>query len=118
MPTQVINQSKNNQIVCMQTEMAKNPWTRLKGLMFREGLPEGHGLWIEPCSDIHSCFMRFEFDAVFLDKKGKVLHTISKMKPWGMSGWIKGTRVVLELDGGVVEATQTEVGDQLILNPT
>lgn len=115
MTKQVVNKSKNNTVICNHTEMATNPWTRLKGLMFRKGLPEGHGLWIEPCSDIHSCFMRFEFDAVFLDKENKVLHTISKMKPWGISGWIKGTRTVLELDGGVVEATNTDVGDQLEL---
>ena len=58
--------------------------------------------------------MRFEFDAVFIDQNGTVLHTIEKMKPWRMSKWVKGAKGVLELNGGVVAQSATQVGDVLV----
>jgi len=83
-------------------------------LMNKPGVPEGYGLWIVPCSDIHSLFMRFEFDAVFVDKQGKVVKLVEKMKPWGLS-FAKGAHAVLELDGGVIAQTGVHLHDVLAL---
>ena len=104
-----------NQVVAEFVSVADNPITRLMGLMGKPGLPESHGLWIVPCADIHSCFMRFEFDAIFVDKAGKVLHVEQNMKPWRMSKFVKGGRAVLELNGGVIAQTGTEIGDMIEL---
>ena len=115
MAKQAINRTKNNQIVANTVEMATNPWTRFKGLMGRHSIPDGHSLWIEPCADIHSFFMKFEFDALYLDKNGIVLHIVEAMKPWRVSKWVKGTQSVLELNKGVIKASQTSLGDQIDL---
>lgn len=113
-PSQVWNITRDTQLVsCL--EMADNYFARLKGLMFRPGLPEGAGLWIVPCKDIHSCFMRFEFDAVFVDKANRVVYLVERMRPWGMTKFIKEARAVLELPPGVIAATATQLGDQLEL---
>lgn len=94
-------------------ERADNYFKRLKGLMFRSALPPEHGLWIVPCADIHSCFMRFPFDAVFVDKHLNVLYLMESMKPWRISKIVKGGRAVLELPAGTIVQSGTEVGDQL-----
>lgn len=102
-------------VVATQIEKADTCWKRLLGLMFRKGLPVGGGLWLVPCRDIHSIWMRFQFDAVFLDKDGKVLHLIESMKPCRVSPIIKGGHSVLELEAGAIHLSQTQVGDILSL---
>ena len=96
-----------------RVERADNYFKRLKGLMFRASLPPEHGLWIVPCADIHSCFMRFPFDAVFVDKHLNVLHRVESMKPWRISKIVKGGHAVLELPAGTIAQSRTEIGDQL-----
>lgn len=110
----VVNETRGN-VVVETVEMADNFFTRFKGLMGRPGIPHDHGLWIVPCADIHSFFMRFEFDAVFLSKEGTVLHLIRNMKPWRMSKWVKGGHIVLELDGGVIDEKGVALGDVIQL---
>lgn len=88
-------------------------WARTRGLLGTSGLAPGEGLLIEPCQSIHSFGMRYPFDAVFINRSGIVLHTISRMKPHRVSRHVFGARAVLELPAGTIEATGTEKGDQL-----
>ncbi len=112
-PKTIFNVTKNK-VVVENLQMATNPWTRFWGLMGKPGMPEGvDGLWIEPCADIHSFFLRFEFDAVFLNKEGEVLHLMERMKPWRISKFVKGGRVVLEMDGGQIARLGIQLGDIL-----
>ncbi len=112
MGRQVLNTTRQT-VVAEEVKLADNYLSRLMGLMGKAGLPPSHGLWIVPCSDIHSCFMRFEFDAIFVDKDNRVLHLVEKMKPWRVSKFVKGGRAVLELPGGAIAASGTQIGDQL-----
>jgi uncharacterized protein len=84
---------------------------RLLGLMFRQGLGAGEGLVIEPCSSVHSHFMRFPIDVLFLDAQWRVVHAIPAMAPWRFSPQVRGARRVLELAAGA--AGETAPGDQL-----
>jgi uncharacterized membrane protein (UPF0127 family) len=88
-------------------------WARSKGLLGTSSLDPGDGLLIEPCNSIHSIGMRYPFDAVFINREGKVLHIISRMKPSRLSRHVFGARGVLELPAGTVEATGTQKGDLL-----
>jgi uncharacterized membrane protein (UPF0127 family) len=112
MGKQVLNTTRQT-LIALEVEMADSYFKRLKGLMFRAGLPPYHGLWIVPCFDIHSCFMRFHFDAIFLDKNLKVLYLKESMKPWRFTKIVKGGHIVLELPAGTIASTKTHVGDQL-----
>ena len=85
---------------------------RLVGLLRDKMLAKGDGLWIVPCNSIHSFFMRFDFDAVFLDKNQRVVHLIREMKPWRISKIVFSAHSVLELPPGLIAGTQTEMGDQ------
>jgi uncharacterized membrane protein (UPF0127 family) len=108
-----VNATQNN-IIAPCVDIADTPWDRFWGLMNKPGVPEGYGLWIVPCSDIHSLFMRFEFDAVFVDKQGKVVKLVENMKPWGLS-LAKGAHAVLELDGGVIAKSGIRLYDTIAL---
>jgi uncharacterized membrane protein (UPF0127 family) len=86
--------------------------TRLVGLLRDRQLENGDGLWILPCNSIHSIGMKFIFDAVFLDKKLKVVHLVREMKPWRISKMVFAAHSVLELPAGIITRTGTEIGDQ------
>lgn len=96
-------------------ELADTYFTRLKGLMFRRGLAAGKGLLLDPCPQIHTCFMRFDIDAVFVDKNGVVLYVAHQMKPWRFGRFVRGARRTLELAGGTLKG-RVQKGDELIFN--
>ena len=81
MPYKVVNDSKGK-VLLEQAEIADTFWRRLSGLMFRKSLPEGKGLIFYNANSIHTCFMRFSLDIVFLDKDGRVVRIKREMKPW------------------------------------
>lgn len=86
--------------VIMQTQMADRFRFRLKGLMFRRQMQPGEALLITPCGQIHTFFMNFAIDAVFIDRSGKVLFVQENMKPGKISPYVPHTREVLELNAG------------------
>ena len=93
--------------------VAKNIFSRLKGLMFERKM-KGDGLLLDPCYSIHTFFMKFSIDAVFLDKEGKVVKILRDLKPWRMSWYYPGAKQVLELKAGDLPSTIKE-GDMLEL---
>lgn len=93
-------------------ERADTSKARRVGLLKRSGLGKGEGLWILPCEGIHTFFMRFDIDVLFLDKHKRVVKTVERMRPWRMSLRLRG-RSVLELPAGVIAETGTERGDLL-----
>jgi uncharacterized membrane protein (UPF0127 family) len=90
-------------------------FTRLRGLMFRSSLAEGSGLYIAPCNSVHSCFMRFPFDVLFLDSNRRVTGMIEGMQPWKFSKLYRSACEALELPAGTVAKTGTALGDQIHL---
>jgi hypothetical protein len=86
---------------------------RLKGLMGVEDLPMGEGLHIEPCTSIHTFFMKIPIDALFLDEGLTVVDVCHAMPAWRMSRVYLRARSVLELPAGTAQASGTERGDVL-----
>lgn len=84
---------------------------RLLGLMFRARLAPGEGLLIQPCQQVHTHFMRFPIDVLFLDEGMRVVQIIRAMAPWRFSPRVAEARAVLELAAGA--ATEVALGDQL-----
>ena len=96
-------------LLAERARVADSAWTRAVGLLGRTDA--GGGLFIEPCSSIHTWFMKFPIDVVFLDAQDVVLAVYAALGPWRMTRWVRGAQRVLELDVGRVGAT--EVGDRL-----
>jgi hypothetical protein len=86
--------------------------TRNRGLLKHDHLAAGEGLWIVPCEAIHTFWMKFAIDAVFLDKHKKVTKVVANLRPSRLAlSW--RARSVLELPAGMAEQTRTEPGDQI-----
>ena len=106
-----------NALLAEKCTHARTFFSRLLGLQFKKDLPSGYGLLITPCKSIHTFFMRFPIDAVFIDENNTVLRVLEGIKPWSVSKVVWNSRSVLELPGGVVSATGTSVGDKLEFSP-
>ena len=89
----------DGRVVCERCTVADRPHTRLRGLLGRRMLPAGEGLLLRPSPSIHTWFMRFPIDAVFLSEELEVLTVRPEMTAWRMAGQ-RGSRAVLELAAG------------------
>lgn len=98
-------------ILAQKAQIANTPLLRLKGLLGRRGLEQGEGLIIEPCNSIHTCFMRFPIDVLFLDKNYKIVSLTSNLSPWRLFGALFSGKIVLELPAGTLAETRTKNGD-------
>ncbi|HWU44051.1 MAG TPA: DUF192 domain-containing protein [Bdellovibrio sp.] len=94
-------------------EVATNFWTRGRGLLGRPSLPMDEALWIHRCNSIHTCFMRFSIDCVFVDKNLKVKAVYQDVKPWRWIFPVWGASSVIEMASGTSQQLQIKVGDEL-----
>jgi len=108
----VINLSRNT-ILADKAAKAESPFARLAGLLKRKSLDEGEALILSPSSGIHSFFMRFTIDALFLDKTGKVIAILPSFKPWRLSSIYFSAHTVIELPEGTINLTQSQPGDTI-----
>ncbi|NPV27629.1 MAG: DUF192 domain-containing protein [Firmicutes bacterium] len=98
-----------------QVELANTFWRRCRGLLGRPEMPHGSGLLLTPCRAIHTCFMRFAIDVLFVDREFQVLFVIEEMQPFVISPKIPEAKMVIELPAGTVRSSNTRVGDLLKL---
>jgi leader peptidase (prepilin peptidase)/N-methyltransferase len=92
--------------------VAATPLARLRGLLGRDRLEEGQGLLIRPTWSVHTAFMRFPIDVVFLDRNLRVLEVVERLAPWRAASR-RGARSVLELPAGACARTGLVAGDRL-----
>jgi uncharacterized protein len=101
-------------VLATRAKLASSYVSRFFGLMGRKGVEEGGGLLLTRSSSIHSFFMRFRFDAVFISREDRVVKVVPAMRQWWVAFGGKGARDVLELPAGVAAETGTQVGDLLV----
>jgi len=104
---------KNEKILADNLEIANGYFSRMRGLLGRKSLEKGKGMYINSCNSIHSFFMKFKFDAVFINKKNEVIYLIEHMPAWRVSKICFSACSVIELPSGVIKDTQTNIGDLL-----
>ena len=107
----VSNQTRNT-VLGRAIEIAETSARRRTGLLKHKSLEEGQGLWIVPCESVHTFFMKFPIDLVYLDRKHKVRKVRHRVPAWRLSACLLA-HSVLELPAGTIEETQTAVGDEL-----
>ena len=86
----------------------------MRGLLGRRELPPGEALLLRPASSIHTAFMRFPIDAVFLDRELVVLRVVPRVRPWRAAARLRA-RAVLELGAGEAERLGLRPGERLRL---
>lgn len=105
------NRTRGAQVAARVTK-AEDYASRSRGLLGRTGLGPGEGLWILPCPMIHTFFMKFAIDVLFLGRELEVVRVMENVKPWRVSPWVWRARSVLELAGGSLKGS-VKAGDQL-----
>ena len=99
-------------VVCEQCVVASRPLERMRGLLGRTALEPGAGLLITRSSSIHTFFMAFPIDAVFLDRDLRVRSIVPDVKPFRIV-WRPGSRSVLELGAGEARSVGLVEGARL-----
>ena len=106
----IINDSSS---VVIDGSLADGFITRFRGLMFKKSIPDGWGLMIVPCNQIHMFNMRFPIDVVYISKEGKIVF-IDKNVPKGkVCKAVKQAHCVLELNAGTAEGLGLNIGNTL-----
>ena len=110
----VTNQTQQT-IVADRCEVASAPLTRLVGLLNRHTLTPGEGLIFPRCHSIHTWFMRFSIDVVFL-KQGVVIKTVAALRPFRLR-WAREADTVIELPSGTAAKAAIRPGHTLEWTP-
>lgn len=95
--------------------MASSFFSRTRGLMGRHGIGAGRALVLKPCNSIHTCFMRFPIDAVFVAKNGTVQAIVYGLKPWRLTPIFWKAHYCIEFESGYLPTSAVSIGDQIIL---
>jgi len=104
---------ENNAILANKARVADTPFSRLIGLLNRSSLKEGEALVLKPSCSIHSLFMRFTIDVIFLDKTSKVIGALSSFKPFRFSPIYVKSKLAIELPENTIKLTKTKIGDTI-----
>lgn len=88
-------------------------WRRLVGLLDRNSVGKGEALILKPSNAIHTLFMRFSIDVLFLDKNNKVIGLLSSFRPFRFSPVYFGASLTVELPENTLKPTQTQLGDTI-----
>lgn len=99
-------------VLATSLEVADTSAQRNKGLLGRDALAPGEGLWIRPCEAVHTFWMRFPIDLVYLDRKKRIRKLVSAVPAWRVSACLHA-HSVLELPPGTIRGSGTQVGDTL-----
>jgi uncharacterized protein len=102
------------QVVCERCLVADSPRPRMRGLLGRRGLESGEGLLLKPAGSVHTFFMRFPIDVVFLSREGEVLKVARALPAWRLAG-ARRAKAALELGADEAERRGISVGTRLDL---
>lgn len=112
-----VRNSTKGTVVGENVRVARRMWERGRGLMWHPSLPAGTGLLIDPCSSIHTMWMRFPIDVLYVDRDDVVVRADAAMPPWRIGPLFTGARYVVEVPAGTIERSGTAVGDRLTYEP-
>src|SRR5262249_57319618 len=99
-------------VLAQSCDVADTSAKRRTGLLKHTELAPGEGLWIKPCESVHTFFMKFPIDLVYLDRKHKVRKVRHAVPAWRLSACLTA-HSILELPAGIAKQSGTRIGDQL-----
>jgi uncharacterized membrane protein (UPF0127 family) len=99
------------EILAEKAAVAETPAARTRGLLKTDSLPDGAGLLIVPCRQVHTFRMRYPIDVIFVDEAWTVKRVVHAMKPGRLTALVFGSRAALELPAGKAAETGTVKGD-------
>ncbi len=111
MPYKIVNKDSGS-TVAASARTASTFFSRFLGLMFRKSIGKDEALIFYRAVSIHTCFMRFPIDIIFLDRNMKVKRLVEGMRPWRTIICL-GACVTIELIQGKIAQSKTSLGDKV-----
>jgi uncharacterized protein len=113
-PRMALVNQRTDEALADRIELAVTRNDRRKGLLGRDVFETSSALIIAPCFSIHTMFMRFDIDAVFVDDDGRAVKVVQGMGPWRIAVQ-PFAHAVVELPAGSLRERPVDVGDRLYL---
>jgi len=101
--------------IASRCELAYGMFARMRGLLGRDGLAEGHGMWFPRTSSVHMFFMRFPIDVVFVDRANRIVRIAADLRP-GRIAAARRARAALELPAGTAARLGLAPGMTLVVD--
>ena len=111
----IIRNQNKDAILVRQGNVADTFFTRLKGLLGSAPLKEGEGLLLKGEKSIHTLFMTFPIDVIYLNHALEIIKITPDMRPWKLGPYVSQSAYTLELPVGVITRTNSAVGDHLTI---
>jgi len=102
---------RNDRVFLSQVRETQGLWQRFAGLMFTSSIGQSEGLVFRPAGGVHTQFMRFAIDLVYLDGANRVCAIREAMPPWRFD--MRSAAAVIEANAGAASAADLRIGDQL-----
>jgi uncharacterized membrane protein (UPF0127 family) len=109
-----LTNARSRQLIARDVELALTRAARRQGLLKRTSLPPDTALMLAPCFMVHTAFMQFAIDVIFVDRPGLVKHTVKSLVPWRMAACPRAYATI-ELAAGTLDRCDVQVGDRLCL---
>lgn len=110
----IINKTKNT-ILAKDAIIADTAFKRMRGLLGKNDFKSGEALILKPGNSIHTFFMRFPIDVLFLDKENRIIKALSSIKPFHFTNIYFKACLTIELPANTIAASSTQEGDILTL---
>lgn len=108
-----LRRQTSNELLLSDLQIAASLYPRMKGLLGTESLAANQGLWIHRCNSVHTFFMKYAIDVVFLDRK-LVVRAVKKNVVPGRVVWPNWhSTSVVEMKAGRAAELNLKPGDQL-----
>lgn len=104
----------DGRVIVQRCVVARDFISRFLGLMGRKAIATDEAVLFPKCNSIHTFFMRFPIDVVFLSAEGQVVEVIEAMKSWRLLLPRRGVRHTLELAAGNSKALGIAPGRTLV----
>lgn len=108
--TTVVN-CRNGRVFLADLREARGHWQKFAGLMFARSLGDAQGVLFRPARGVHTHFMRFPIDLVYLDDGRRVRAIREAMPPWRLDP--RSAEAVIEANAGAARAADIQIGDEL-----
>jgi uncharacterized membrane protein (UPF0127 family) len=103
-------------VVATILELAIDSGSRRRGLLGRDGLAERQALVLAPCNAVHTCFMRFPIDVLFVARDGRVLKIVDRIGAWRIAASLRAFAAI-ELPAGALRRAGLAAGDRVVIRP-
>jgi uncharacterized protein len=113
-PSFALMNARTGSVVASDVEMALTRNARRRGLLGRTGLAPFSALVLAPCAAVHTMFMRFAIDVIFVDRDGRAVRVVPGLPPW-RAAMKTFAHAVIELPAGTLASRHVAVGDPLYL---